>query len=118
MAFNIAVVVPAFLYGFAVPHVLLAVSTGLSALVNAALLFRGLRHDGIYQPTAAWRRLLPQIGLASVAMAGFLWWVSGDWSAWTDWPATQRALWLRCRSSAARWFILACWDSRARARAT
>ncbi len=94
MSFNIAVVVPAFLSGFAIPHVLLAVSTGLSALVNAALLFRGLRHDGIYQPTAAWRRLLPQIGLASVAMAGFLWWVSGDWSAWTDWPATQRALWL------------------------
>jgi putative peptidoglycan lipid II flippase len=94
MTFNIAVVVPAFLSGFAIPHVLLAVSTGLSALVNAALLFRGLRHDGIYQPTAAWRRLLPQIGLASVAMAGFLWWVSGDWSAWTDWPATQRALWL------------------------
>ncbi len=94
MTFNIAVVVPAFLSGFAIPHVLLAVSTGLSALVNAALLFRGLRHDGIYQPTAAWRQLLPQIGLASVAMAGFLWWVSGDWSAWTDWPATQRALWL------------------------
>jgi putative peptidoglycan lipid II flippase len=94
MTFNIAVVVPAFLSGFAIPHVLLAVSTGLSALVNAALLFRGLRHDGIYQPTAAWRRLLPQIGLASVAMAGFLWWISGDWSAWTDWPATQRALWL------------------------
>jgi putative peptidoglycan lipid II flippase len=94
MIFNLAVVVPAFLSGFPFPHALLALSTGLSAIINATLLYRGLRHDGIYQPTAAWRRLLPQIGLASLAMAGFLWWVSGDWSDWSVWPATQRALWL------------------------
>jgi putative peptidoglycan lipid II flippase len=73
---------------------LLAVSTGLSALVNAALLFRGLRRDGIFSPSGEWRRLLPQVGLASLAMGGFLWWISGDWSEWTGWPAMQRALWL------------------------
>jgi putative peptidoglycan lipid II flippase len=94
MGFNLAVVVPAFLAGFAVPHVLLAVSTGLSALVNSALLYRGLRRDGIYTPSAAWRKLLPQVALASVAMAAFLWWISGDWSDWTAWPATRRAAWL------------------------
>ena len=94
MAFNVGVVVPAFLNGFAIPHILLAVSTGLSALINATLLYRGLRREGIFQPSAAWKRLLPQIGLASVAMAAFLWWVSGDWSAWTEWHATRRALWL------------------------
>jgi peptidoglycan biosynthesis protein MviN/MurJ (putative lipid II flippase) len=27
-------------------------------------------------------------------MAAFLWWVSGDWSEWTGWHATRRALWL------------------------
>ena len=27
-------------------------------------------------------------------MAAFLWWVSGDWSTWTDWHAPRRALWL------------------------
>jgi putative peptidoglycan lipid II flippase len=94
IAFNVGVVVPAFLGGFPVPHVLLAASTGLSALVNATLLYKGLRREGIYQPTAAWRRLLPQIALASLAMAGFLWWASGDWSAWTDWPVARRAAWL------------------------
>ncbi len=94
MAFNVGVVVPAFLNGFAVPHILLAVSTGLSALINATLLYRGLRREAIFQPSAAWKRLLPQIGLASVAMAAFLWWVSGDWSEWTEWHATRRALWL------------------------
>lgn len=94
MIINVGIVVPAFLSGFAVPHVLLAASTGFSAIVNAALLFRGLRRDGIYAPSAEWRLLLPRVALASVAMAGFLWWISGDWSAWTDWPATRRALWL------------------------
>ena len=94
MGFNVCVVVPAFLNGFPVPHVLLAVSTGLSALINASMLYRGLRKAGVYHPSAAWRRLLPQIGLASLAMAAFLWWVSGDWAAWTDWSALRRAAWL------------------------
>jgi putative peptidoglycan lipid II flippase len=94
MAFNICVVVPAFLMDFPVPHVLLAVSTGLSALINSTLLYRGLRREGIFQPSPAWRRLLPQVACAGLAMAAFLWWISGDWSAWTDWTPAQRAAWL------------------------
>ncbi len=94
IVFNVSVVVPAFLLGFPVPHVLLAVSTGLSALINSTLLYRGLRREGIYRPSAAWKRLLPQILVASLALAGFLWWISGDWTAWTVWSATRRAVWL------------------------
>jgi putative peptidoglycan lipid II flippase len=94
IGFNLCVVVPALLSGFPIPHILLAVSTGLSALVNSALLYRGLRRDGIYRPSGAWRRLLPQIGLATVAMAAFLWWISGDWEAWSGWSASHRAAWL------------------------
>ncbi len=94
IVFNVSVVVPAFLLGFPVPHVLLAVSTGLAALINSTLLYRGLRREGIYQPSAAWKKLLPQILVASLALAGFLWWISGDWAAWTAWSATRRAVWL------------------------
>jgi putative peptidoglycan lipid II flippase len=94
ISFNVAVVVPAYLNGFPVPHVLLAASTGLSAIVNATLLYRGLRRDGVYQPSRAWRKLLLQIALASLAMAAFLWWISGDWAAWTGWSAVRRAGWL------------------------
>jgi putative peptidoglycan lipid II flippase len=94
MAFNVCVVVPAFLMDFPVPHVLLAVSTGLSAIINSTLLYRGLRRGGIFRPSPAWRRLLPQVVLASLAMAAFLWWVSGDWSDWTGWSAARRAAWL------------------------
>ena len=32
--------------------------------------------------------------LAISAMAAFLWWISGDWEAWSGWSATRRALWL------------------------
>jgi putative peptidoglycan lipid II flippase len=92
MAFNLAVVLPIFLSGFPVPHALLALSTGLSAIINATLLYRGLRRDGVYAPSDAWRKLLPRILLASLAMAAFLWWVSGDWSAWGDWSALRRVL--------------------------
>ena len=94
MGFNLVVVVPAFLKGFPLPHVLLALSTGLSALINATMLYRGLRRAGVYRPSPAWRKLLPQIALASFAMAAFLWWISGDWSAWTDWTPARRAAWL------------------------
>jgi putative peptidoglycan lipid II flippase len=94
MAFNVGVVVPAFLNGFPVPHVLLAVSTGLSAIINATLLYRGLRRDGVYRPSVAWRKLLPQVALASLAMAAFLWWISGDWADWTSWTAARRATWI------------------------
>lgn len=91
MGFNLAVVVPAHLAGFPVPHALLALSTGLSALLNATLLYRGLRLRGVYTPSGNWRRLLPQVLFASAAMAAFLWWISGDWSAWNGLGAADKA---------------------------
>lgn len=110
MAFNLAVVVPAYLNGFPVPHALLALSTGLSALVNATLLYRGLRRQGIYAPSAHWRRLMPQVVFASVAMAALLWWLSGDWSAWVDWSATDRVLQLAyCVIGGAGIYFLVLW---------
>jgi putative peptidoglycan lipid II flippase len=74
--------------------VLLALSTALSAVINSTLLYRGLRRDGIYSPSPAWRKLLPQVAVAGLAMAAFLWWISGDWAAWTAWSAARRATWL------------------------
>jgi putative peptidoglycan lipid II flippase len=117
MAFNLAVVVPAFLNGFPVPHALLALSTGLSAITNATLLYRGLRRQGVYAPSAHWRLLLPQVAFASAAMAGFLWWISGDWAEWTAWPASARALQLAlCVGGGAGVYFLALWLAGARLR--
>ena len=78
MVFNVAVVAPAYLAGFPVPHALLALSTGLSAWLNSALLYRGLRRAGVYAPTHRWARLLPQVAAANLAMAeGVEWFVGG-----------------------------------------
>jgi putative peptidoglycan lipid II flippase len=117
MIFNVAVVVPAYLSGFPVPHALLALSTGLSALINATLLFRGLRRQGVYVPSSHWRRLLPQVAFACAAMAGFLWWISGDWLAWTGWRATERAVQLAlCVGGGGAVYFAALWLSGARPR--
>lgn len=92
MGFNLSVVVPAHLLGFPAPHALLAFSTGLGAYVNTWLLYRGLRRSGVYVPSDRWRRLAVQVACANVAMAAFLWWSSGDWLAWADWPVARRLL--------------------------
>ncbi len=117
MAFNLGVVVPAYLAGFAVPHALLALSTGMSALLNATLLYRGLRRQGVYAPTPLLKRLLPQVLVASIAMAGFLWWASGDWLRWTAWGALERMTQLAlCIAGGAFIYFAALWIAGARPR--
>jgi putative peptidoglycan lipid II flippase len=90
--FNVAVVVPAYLSGFAAPHALLALSTGLAAGFNSLMLYRGLRRSGTYQPSGRWRRLALQVVGANAVMAAFLWWASGDWASWTAMPVFERVL--------------------------
>jgi len=115
MGFNVAVVVPAYLAGFPAPHALLALSTGMSAFVNSALLYRGLRRDGVYAPSGRWRRLLPQVLAANVAMGTFLWWASGDWTAWPDLPALTRVIRTAlCVAGGGAVYFLALWMAGAR----
>lgn len=73
-------------------HVGLAASTTLTAWVNALLLLRRLRRDGIYQPSAGWwgfalRLLLANLVLGAVVVAG-----AGDLSHWLTASAGERAL--------------------------
>ncbi len=92
MGINLLVVVPATLAGFPWPHALLALSTSLSAMLNASLLYRGLRKAGVYQPGSQWRRLWPQVLMACAAMAAYLWWAAGDWQAWALLGGADKAL--------------------------
>ena len=92
MVCNVGIVLPVAKAGFPVPHALLALSTGLSAFVNSALLFRGLRRAGVYQAAPGWPRLAGQVLLANVAMALLLWWIAGDIGGWLDAHAGERAL--------------------------
>lgn len=58
--------------GWAPAHAGLAAATSCSALLNAALLFAGLRSTGVYRAGPAWGPLLARVAGASAAMAAFL----------------------------------------------
>jgi len=94
MAMNIGIALPAAHMGFPVPHVLLATATCTGSAVNVFLLWRGLIRQGVHRPSAAWRRLLPRIAIACVAMAALLVWWSGSLDAWMAYGPLARLL--RC----------------------
>jgi len=81
---NLALVVP-------LAHAGLALATSLAAFVNGGLLLRGLRRGGVYRPRPGWTALALRVALASLAMAGLLWWGSGDLDRWGAWSGPVRA---------------------------
>jgi len=75
-------------------HALLALSNGIGALFNAALLYIGLVRQGVLVREAGTRKLLVQIVVASAAMAVFLYWFGGDVAEWLAASTTRRFVWL------------------------
>ncbi len=73
-------------------HVGLAMATAGAALLNASLLWRGLRTEGVIQPGVGWRKFILKVSLAALMMAGFLIWQTPDLVSWHQWPASDRAL--------------------------
>jgi len=74
---NLALVVP-------LKHAGLALATSLAAFVNAGLLYRGLRRDGIHTPRAGWSGFIMKIVFANVAMAVCLLLLRGEPSEWIE----------------------------------
>ncbi|MFT3717755.1 murein biosynthesis integral membrane protein MurJ [Pseudorhodoferax sp.] len=64
-------------------HAGLALSIGLGATLNAALLLAGLLRRGSYRPGPGWGRFLLQVVAASALLAIFLIWVARAF-AWTQ----------------------------------
>jgi putative peptidoglycan lipid II flippase len=87
MVFNLMLVIP-FHYLWQIGHVGLALATSLAAFLNAGLLYRGLRKQGVYQPMLGWGayllRLLFANGLMVVVLLGSFFFVS-DWSVLSLW---------------------------------
>ena len=83
MSVNMVLNVGFYLAGFA--HVGLALATSMAAVVNAGLLLRGLRRDGVFRFQPGWGRLILQLLLANVAMAAALLGLGGPWREWMEW---------------------------------
>ena len=72
-------------------HAGLALSIGIGACGNAAILYVMLRRRGIYQPQAGWRMFFVKVGAALVLLAGASMWVASCF----DWIAMQATPLLR-----------------------
>ncbi|MDP3133556.1 MAG: lipid II flippase MurJ, partial [Burkholderiaceae bacterium] len=68
-------------------HAGLALAIGLGAMVNATWLLVGLVRRGMFKPLPGWGRFALQVGLASLALAAWLWWAAQQWD-WTALGAT------------------------------
>ena len=75
-------------------HVALALSVGLGACANAALLYTMLRRRDIYQPQPGWGRFLLRVLAAAAAMGVVLWLLRGDNAVWLRVEKLLRVAWL------------------------
>jgi putative peptidoglycan lipid II flippase len=91
MALNLGLVAPlAYFKLVQAPHAFLALSTGISACTNSALLYRGLRAAHVLVPRPGWGRLLTRVLVASGVMGLVVWWLAGDLQRWLDMHTWQR----------------------------
>lgn len=94
MVLNVAFVVPMVLLDFVAPHAGLALATICAAFVNAALLFKGLRQQGVYKPQAGWPQFSLQLGVSSALMAAFIVFCKPQLGWWLQAALFDRVLWL------------------------
>ena len=90
MVLNLIFVVPMVMLDFAAPHMGLALATAASAFLNAALLFRLLRKEQVYQPLTGWAKLALQVGFSGSLMVFVLWLGASDMAQWFAWSAWER----------------------------
>ena len=73
-------------------HAGLALSIGLAACLNAALLYRGLRRHEFYHPQAGWPAFSLKLLAALIVMGGALWLAGGSDTAWLAYPLAERLI--------------------------
>jgi putative peptidoglycan lipid II flippase len=73
-------------------HAGLALSIGLAACLNAGLLYRGLRQQGIYTPQPGWPQFYAKLFAALLVMGVALWFAVGNTADWLRWSLSERTL--------------------------
>jgi len=94
MTMNLLIVVPWAWFGGAAPHAGLAATTSLGSVINAGLLYRGLRRDGVLRPGSGWGRFLLQVAVATGTMAVLVGTFSPPTADWLEAGLWTRCLWL------------------------
>jgi putative peptidoglycan lipid II flippase len=94
MVLNVAIVVPWYRMELPGPHAGLAIATSISSFLNAGLLYRGLRRDGILVHTPGWVRFLLRVVVASAVMAMLLYYFVPVQARWFEADFWQTCLWL------------------------
>jgi putative peptidoglycan lipid II flippase len=90
---NVALVIP-FHYYWKEGHVGLALATSLAAFINAGLLFRTLKREGVYRASGSWGWFVPRALIANAAMVMMLLWAMFYVDGWYQWPTLNRFVWL------------------------
>jgi len=75
-----------------IQHAGLALSIGLGACLNSAILFYYLRKRGIYQPETGWAKFFIKVGIAVAALAITLWFGMGSEQSWLTSSGWSRVL--------------------------
>jgi putative peptidoglycan lipid II flippase len=92
ISLNIIIVLPWYLGGHFAPHAGLALATALAGYMNAVLLYRGLRKDGVIHKQDGHTLILPRILVAGLVMAILLYYLTPAAASWHGWAAAERAL--------------------------
>ncbi|GAA0231744.1 MAG: murein biosynthesis integral membrane protein MurJ [Methylophaga sp.] len=72
-------------------HVGLALATALSAMLNAGLLYHGLRKRSVYTPNSGWGKFSLKLLIANSGLFVFLLLLNPQHNEWVIWDAWQRA---------------------------
>lgn len=75
---------------FPLAHAGLALATSLSAFLNAALLYRGLRQRKVFSPRVGWRGFLMRVFMANLLLGVTLWLARGELVDWFAYPMSER----------------------------
>ncbi len=92
MALNFIFVGVLLALAFQGPHTGLALASSAAAYINAALLFRGLRKQGTYQPEPGWSRVAMAVLAGCIAMVAVIAWQFGEINQWVEAPGFSRAV--------------------------
>ena len=79
-----------FILIFPLKHAGLALSTSLSALFNAGLLWTLLMRERIFMPMAIWKKTIVQLMIANVLMGACIYFMAGSLTPWLHWLILQR----------------------------